>query len=319
MEENNDFITKWNALFKKAKGSVYQSIEWALAKKDAIYVYIEDEGELKAGILAFVKKKKFPLVGTKSILAAEGTPLFVDGKYSIEILNKFREECKKHYYGLVAPTHINYNAGDFEKCKYKKISNNTVLIDLNKSEEEIWQNLEKKSIRWGVNYASKQGLSFEKCESEKDAKIFYKLYLQTAHEGDFPAETEHFIESVMKSGIGSLFLVKKEQEIVCGGLVIYDIHKEYAILNLTSSSAEGLKLQAMPFLYWNMILESKSRKLSFFDLGGYDNEAKKDSKMHNINKFKERFGGKVVDYPIYSPSSKYSILRKVYKIWKNIK
>jgi hypothetical protein len=51
-------------------------------------------------------------------------------------------------------------------------------------------------------------------------------------------------------------------------------------------------------------------------LGGYDAEASPQSKTYNINKFKERFGGKVVVQPIYSTNWKYPFLRKILKILK---
>ena len=41
---------------------------------------------------------------------------------------------------------------------YKKISNYTILLDLKKTPEELWKQLEKKSIRWGIKTAEKNGI-----------------------------------------------------------------------------------------------------------------------------------------------------------------
>ena len=41
----------------------------------------------------------------------------------------------------------------FEKQGMKKVENHTVAIDLKRLKEEIWKNLEKKSIRWGIKNA----------------------------------------------------------------------------------------------------------------------------------------------------------------------
>ena len=90
-------------------------------------------------------------------------------------------------------------------------------------------------------------------------------------------------------------------------------------MEATAASDEGLKLQAMPYLYWNLIKYSKARGLSNFDMGGYDMEAKKGDKMYNINKFKSRFGGKIVEQPIYSTNWKYPLFRKILKVIKLIK
>ena len=41
------------------------------------------------------------------------------------------------------------------------------MINLKKSEEELWKNCDKGSIRWGVNYAKKNGLTIDFVEESK--------------------------------------------------------------------------------------------------------------------------------------------------------
>ena len=98
-----------------------------------------------------------------------------------------------------------------------------------------------------------------------------------------------------------------------------DKKNNYSILNLTSISEKGKKLQAMPFLYWNLILYSKNLSLNYLDLAGYDKEAVKGSKTYNINKFKERFGGEIIEQPIYSTNRKYPFMRFILKNLKQTK
>jgi len=75
----------------------------------------------------------------------------------------------------------------------------------------------------------------------------------------------------------------------------------------------------MPFLYWKIILYSKQEKLDYFDLGGYDTNAKEGDKIYNINKFKKRFNGTITEQPIYSTNWKYPFLRELIKRQKFLK
>ena len=124
---------------------------------------------------------------------------------------------------------------------------------------------------------------------------------------------------MINTSISKLFIIKKNEQICAGGLILIDKNNNYSILDLTAASNFGLELQAMPFLYWNIILHSKKIGLDFFDLGGYDKEAKESDKTYKINKFKERFGGEITKQPIYSANSIYPRIRKVMKNLRIIK
>ena len=90
-----------------------------------------------------------------------------------------------------------------------------------------------------------------------------------------------------------------------------DRHNKYSILNLAAASEEGKQLQAMPFLYWTMIRASHNLGLEAMDLGGYNAEVKEGHKEYAINKFKENFGGSVIEQPIYATNWKYPFMRWV--------
>ena len=206
------------------------------------------------------------------------------------------------------PTVTNKGNIVLEKAGFRKVSNYTILINLDKPEKDLWLSLEKKSARWGAKYAERNGLSFEEAGKE-DIDEIYALYLKTAEVGGFEAEKREFLEYLRSSRISRLFVVKQNDKILGGGLLLIDKINNYSILNLTAVSEEGQKLQTMPFLYWNMIKYSKKLGLSYCDLGGYDNEAGSGDKTYNINKFKENFGGEILEQPIYATNWKYPAIR----------
>lgn len=298
--------------------SVYQTDFWMNAKKsEGIEEVILKNNDSR--IIAFKKHKKFPVFGNKEILLSEGTPEYSDDGELLDILKKFKKESKKYFYGLIAPTIVNYPDALLKKAGFKKFSNYTVLVDLKRSEEELFNSLEKKSARWGVKTAQKNNLKFELLTNSSEVKTFYKLYESTAEKGHFEASKIDFILNLFNSEIARLFAIKKDNQIVAGGLMLLDWDNKYTILNLTAASDEGYKLQAMPFLYWNLIKYSKAQGMNFFDLGGHDIEAKIGDKTYNINKFKENFGGSIVEQPFYSSNLKYPILRRLLKVKKKFK
>lgn len=290
------------------KISVYRSDDY----KNALISSGEEVIDVSDSFFAVEKAISLPFIGKKKILETRGSA-------NEEDLIKFKEKSKEYFYGTIAPCVINPENELFEKLEYGKISNFTILIDLKKSEDELWKALDKGSIRWGVNYAKKNGLVFGVVESESLIEKFYEMYESTAKEGGFKAEKKEFIKKLIKTNISKLFLVKKGADILAGGMILIDKNNNYSILDLTSVNEEGMKMQAMPFLYWNLILYSKSLKLDYFDLGGYDREAKEGEKTSNINKFKERFSGEIREQPIYSTNQKYGFFRGILKKFRFLK
>lgn len=288
------------------KESVYQSPIWKKARE------LNNKVLEIAGIFSFEKEKKIPFIGKKKILFAEGLPDLEDKKNAIAILKEFKEKSKKYFYATISPTVTNSSLDIFKTSGFKKVVNHTILINLRKKEEELFQELEKKSARWGVKTAIKNNLNFELAK-KSEISGFYQLYKRTTQEFNFPAESMEFLNLLFNSEISKLFLIKLKKEVVCGGLILIDKPNKYSVIHLTSASEQGLKLQAMPFLYWNIIKYSKSIGLDYFDMGGYDTNAKKGEKLYQINKFKENFGGNIVEQYIFSTNNKYPLLRKIMK------
>lgn len=197
----------------------------------------------------------------------------------------------------------------------------TIEIDLTKSEEELWNSLDK-DARWGVKKAKKEGLKVSLSNNEKIWKDFYKIYKETCKRGKIvPIDFEKIKE-------GKLFSCFFEAEIIAGAVV--KIEEEMVTLFLNASKYEYLKFQPNNLLYWTIIKWAKEKGFKIFDLGGYQLNAKSEDKLYNINKFKLRWGGEIKKYLIYSKNPFYILGRKTIrnihvvkklrdkvKMWKN--
>jgi lipid II:glycine glycyltransferase (peptidoglycan interpeptide bridge formation enzyme) len=311
MEEN-----KWKELWEKCSGSIYQSWEWAEINKkkgrEPVFLTHEENGELKAGILCFSQEIKTP-IGVKNVLFSEGTPLSLDAEDLIEVLKKYREESKKYFYGIINPTFFNYNPESFAKMGFQRVDNSTISINLSPTLEDLFDKLEKKSARWGVKKAEKEGVKIEQGYLKNDLRDFYDLYEKTSEEQFSPEPWAFFehLNMLERAKLANLLIAKHKGKVIGGALILLD--KNYGVVSLSSISEEGMKLQAMNLLYWEMIKYCKENRKRLIDLGGYMEGAKPGSKMYNINQFKENFGGEIMKQPAFSTSRKYTFLFKLIK------
>ena len=287
--------------------SVYQSDEYkrSLEAGGKNLIPISDK------LFAMEREIKLPVLGNQKILEARGFP-------TSEELKKFKEISKGYFYGTIAPTVMNPQHDLFKLENYHKIANHTILVDLQKSEEDLWSSMEKKSARWGVKTATKNELRCVVPDSN-DFDAFYELYAERVRAGGISPEAKESIHLLSLTRVSKLLVVKYGRQVVAGGIILLDKNNKYAILDIATASDKGFELQAMPFLYWKLMLIAKEQGLRYFDLGGYDVGAKKGDKLYNINKFKERFGGRVVEQPIHATHGRYVSMRKVLGAFKFMK
>lgn len=175
----------------------------------------------------------------------------------------------------------------------------TIEINLKKDLDDIWNNLDK-DAKWGVKKALKEGLVVKEA-NEKEIKDFYNIYIETCIRGNIVPEK---IEKIEKD---KLFVCKKEEKVIAGAATIE--REEKIILHFNASKADYLKYQPNNILYWKIIEYGKEKKKNVFDLGGYQINA--SGHLKGINKFKERWGGEIKEYYIYSKNPFYIIGRKI--------
>ncbi len=178
----------------------------------------------------------------------------------------------------------------------------TIHINLTKSIEELWGNLNKKA-RWGVNKAKKEGLIVKKTNDDESWKEFYEIYKNTCkHGGILPLSFEKIKES-------ELFICEKDNKIISGTVTKKKDNKIELFLN--ASVPEYLEFQPNNLLYWTIIEQGKNDNFKILDLGGYQLKAPKGSKLYEINRFKERWGGQIIKYYVYSNNPLYILGRKI--------
>ncbi|MFA5992290.1 MAG: peptidoglycan bridge formation glycyltransferase FemA/FemB family protein [Candidatus Pacearchaeota archaeon] len=188
----------------------------------------------------------------------------------------------------------------------------TIEIDLNRSPDELWDSLDK-DARWGVKKAEKEGLTITNAANDLDWESFYEIYKETIiHGGIVPQELNSLKEKTSK-----LFLCHKDKETIAGAAIT--ILDKRIKLFLNASKKDYQKYQPNNLLYWHIIKYGAENNFEIFDLGGYQLNAQPEDKLYSINRFKERWGGKIVTYQVYNKNPVYIFGRKIIRNFPKIK
>jgi lipid II:glycine glycyltransferase (peptidoglycan interpeptide bridge formation enzyme) len=176
----------------------------------------------------------------------------------------------------------------------------TYLVDLEKGEEELFSNL-KHSARKCIRKCKKMGVKVEKIKNlEEFRDIFWKSYAK--FEEEFKRPVRPFSSITWEEDRDNLYhyFVAKDTDgrvlAVLGMYIFNGVATE--IISSISSYAYKEKIPAQDLLHWEMMLEAKRLGCEIFDLAGV-NPDPKDPKEIGIRRFKEKWGGRYIEYHTY--------------------
>ena len=185
----------------------------------------------------------------------------------------------------------------------------TSIIDLTQDLDVLWRNMDKKSSRYEIKRAEKEGI---KLDLNQDYEQFYRLnkaFIQSKGFGSLLRIEIPKVEAMRK--YGTLFTAEYSGEILGGHLYLED--EAHIRLWLSASKRlwadkekAALIGRANRLLHWEAIKYAKEKGIKEFDWGGLwpQEEAERDGKKKAINSFKLSFGGEIVTR--YSYQKAYS-------------
>jgi len=265
-------------------------------------------GKILSVLQAAVIREKEGIVGIfsgRSIII--GGPLYIKQEEGYKAVKKLMEDYEKIAKKKAIYTQIR-NIWDTEDIKstlkasgYIYEDHLNYLINLNQSSEKVWQNM-RKSRRWDIKSAEKEGIKVNKIESLNEIKHFYYLIQETYKRSKLPLADASLFESafhelVLKSMAD--FYLATQNGIFVGACVM--LKYKSTIYDWYMGSESGIKY-ADAALVWH-VLEENSGKEKIFDFGG----AGHPEKPYGVRDFKRRFGGEEVNFGRYL---------KVHNKWK---
>ena len=190
----------------------------------------------------------------------------------------------------------------------------TFKIDLRKSLDSIWHNMNKK-VRNSIRKAEKNNVRV--CESNR-IKTFYSLYIKTMKKISSPPHSLEFFQNIMKycePDVKVQYANYENKEIAAS---IFFLHQKKIYYWKNVSDENFLHLRPNDIILYNMIKWGIDNDYNEIDLGR--------TKMNSgVFLFKKRWGGEMKEinhlYKFYDAakipdieSSKYNILKKLWKL-----
>jgi lipid II:glycine glycyltransferase (peptidoglycan interpeptide bridge formation enzyme) len=192
----------------------------------------------------------------------------------------------------------------------------TLVIDLTKNLDIIWQNMGKHCRKY-TKRAQKDDLEIN---INKNYHDFYKINKSLTKSIGRGVRARVLIPKIdIMKRYATLFTIKHNNDILAGHLYL---ENDDQIFLWHSASArfhfkEEAKLigRASRLLHWEAIKYAKQKNLTIFDFGGIWSEVavKNNKSKQGINLFKMQFGGKIEPRHLY-----YKFYSNTYKLAYNI-
>ena len=189
----------------------------------------------------------------------------------------------------------------FRKARYDLNMKTTLVVDLSLPEEELLARMKAKT-RYNVRLAARKGVEVvEPDDFEEGWETFYEWMKATSErkEDYVLRRPRDYLRSVMRSmhdaGQGRLFFAEHEG-VPLAGMYVFTFGEKYWYM-YGASSDEKRNLKPNYLLQWEVMRWARNRGLTHYDMVGVpkSEELNEGSSLWSVYKFKEGFGGEIVD------------------------
>lgn len=174
---------------------------------------------------------------------------------------------------------------------------NTWVLDISKSEEEILAGM-RKNTRYLVRKSLNEGLRLRVSSNPADSQILKKLQKETVKRHSFVGFKEKLFKAQLatfsKDKQGSLFICEKDGFSLVAAIILF--YGENAYYHHSGSSEKARKLPASYFLQWEIVKEAKKRRCSYYNFWGIAPTDNPKHRFAGVTLFKKGFGGERVDW-----------------------
>lgn len=174
----------------------------------------------------------------------------------------------------------------------------TILLDLTPDESTLLAQMKEK-WRYNVRLATRKGVTVRVAETEADVRAWYSL-LQTTSERDiFGIHTlDYYLHAwrlLTPDGQARLLLAEHEGQLLAG--IFVSLFARQAIYLYGASSNEQRHMMPNYALQWEAIRWAKQCGATSYDFWGIPETDAEDEAMAGVYRFKQGWGGHVVQFP----------------------
>ena len=195
----------------------------------------------------------------------------------------------------------------------------TIMLDLTKSEEELFKNLKRKT-RYNIRLAKRKGVEVKEMSNNKGFEIFVKLYFDTCKRQKYRGHTPEYhriIWETLKKKIAHILVAfYKGKPVASYELFLY---KNILYYPYGGSDYNYRNTFASNLLMWEVVLFGKRHGAKLFDMwGSLPPNYNKSHPWSGFTRFKQGYGGEFVEFvgswDLVVDRVKYRIFTLLYKI-----
>lgn len=165
----------------------------------------------------------------------------------------------------------------------------TVLVDLDRSEDEILRGMHPKT-RYNVRLAARRGVTVRPAGGDDDVERFLHLHQETVARDRYAGHTPAYLRAFLRdfADCAELLVARARGENVAGIVVTYTRHEA---IYLYGASGERFR-EDMPnyALQWEAMRRARARGCRRYDMWGVAPTEAPDEPMAGLRRFKQGFG-----------------------------
>jgi lipid II:glycine glycyltransferase (peptidoglycan interpeptide bridge formation enzyme) len=181
---------------------------------------------------------------------------------------------------------------------------NTVVIDLNPTEEEMLSRMKQKT-RYNIRLAEKKGVAL-RVGTLNDLGMLYKMYAETSMRDGFVIRDEGYYKTVWELFMAGNqspvtnyqlpyaepLIAEVNNEPVAAIFIFYFARRAYYVYGMS----RDMHREKMPtyLLQWEAMKRAKAKGCTMYDLWGAPETFDESDSMWGVYRFKEGLGGKVI-------------------------
>lgn len=282
-------------VYNSSQGTIFHTLSWlALIEKHQklklVHLGIFNGTNLVGVFPLFTKKFVFIKVSA-SPFVVEDTPYMgpaIANEYISQFwpaLEVFCNDSGINFLRFISIDRLNANGSN---TSFEFIDKSTHLLDISKSNEELWNGLEGR-CRTAIRKAQKSGVKVKASNDRHFVDYYYFLVEHVYHGQNMvcPNKRSFYYDIWKRFRNRCLFVYAEYQgDIIAGAIVILDKNRAYYING--ASLRQFRNLYASNIVLWESIQMAKALGLSLYDFVGSD--------IPRLAKFKKSFGGKIAKH-----------------------
>ena len=212
----------------------------------------------------------------------------------------------------------------FKSVPYGFQPMHTLILDINKTEKEILEQMKPKG-RYNIKLATKKGVKIHELRHDKpenfikDMGSFHDLIKETTKRDGFHGHNMDFYKNMVEilDKNATLYLAQYNEKVIAS--IIMTTFQDTATYYYGASSNKHRNVMAPYLLQWKAIKDAKHKGCKYYDFLGISPSGAKNHPWQGVTEFKKKFGGHEVSY---KPAHQYSfkpLLHLLYRIYKMLK